>query len=118
MIISAELESTPSIVTVDDSPAAACAIFDAGRAWRPTEEPTFAVTLGMRRPSRVADGNDQSSPFGGCPGRGRRRSLLPWRVSGWRSSRPGRLTGVTLPASSGDRDCPQPLLAKERTVGS
>ena len=47
MIISEELASTPLIVTVLPSPPAASAMIAAGRACRPTDEPTTTDVLGM-----------------------------------------------------------------------
>jgi hypothetical protein len=40
MIISEELASTPLMVTSEPSSAAFSAMIAAGRAWRPTAEPT------------------------------------------------------------------------------
>src|SRR5687767_7329776 len=47
MIISEELASTPLMVTSEPSSAAFSAMIAAGRAWRPTAEPTTTDLLGM-----------------------------------------------------------------------
>src|SRR6478609_1270915 len=47
MIISEELASTPLMVTSEPSSPAFSAMMAAGRAWRPTAEPTTTDLLGM-----------------------------------------------------------------------